>query len=922
MIIWKIYIMVLLALMFMILVIPTVYAQSSCPYVVTFNVTPTSGPAYISISISGIPQGHEVYLHWGIEPYPQGPWSNVTDTQMTWNGESYTVTIGPFQPGTWVAWVFHDATTNTWINYQCTPFWNWNINVNPPNAGYTWAYVYPNGTILITMLGRAPDNILLWYGLTSGPGNVPWYTTSGQPGNLIANMTFNPLWGNYSVLIGPFKPGQWIQWVYWDKSTNTWLHCSTNLISGPVVCTPGGNFAIQDIYSPLVFINATYSKYVYLIGQNATVYVLFNNEFGKAINANMTLTIGNYVLNYYNISIPPGYTTVPLSFTVNMPQGIYTPTLAVYNLETPLTRVTLPSLYVLNTTGKPLMSLVIVWNMHQPLYIEPNGTWEQAWVLLHTCHDFLWNGTWVGAYELQAMLINKYNVSVTIDFTPVLLYQWETIITEGRFPYAPVWPSPSTLNFNLTQCVETINYTVNLYRELAQEGKVEILTVPFYHPLQAIIYDNGWSSDLLAQIIMGEEMTERVFGVKATGAWTPEMAFNMGLIHLYNETGIEFTILDAQAFLPYATVVSGTPTPYGPIIVEDSTGEQLIVLFRDTNLSNAFSFSYFSQPPQMTARELIHYLARLYMRNPGAVVVVALDGENPLIFNPTTGPYGLQAIYQVLSKYQGTFFITQTASEAIKTHSPVAILTNLPESSWNLNLNNWNNGYPNKTKIWYSVALAREYLVAFTKAVHMQLSPVVPLPFNITPNSTNPVYTLWNYLYIAEGSDWTWQTGPPNYGPVWFEQQALTYTNTIINTIKSWLGQVRLIRYTVTRDGVILTIYNGLNYTLYVTLVVSNGTYAVAKPIVLKPHHMNVMHIKGIRNATIIQLYSTVNDYELGDHPIPINQYGFPLITYHLSPSNSQTATQSNSENLDIAITVLITLSVLTAVMLLKKFLL
>nr|WP_252901029.1 hypothetical protein [Vulcanisaeta sp. JCM 14467] len=90
-------------------------------------------------------------------------------------------------------------------------------------------------------------------------------------------------------------------------------------------------------------------------------------------------------------------------------------------------------------------------------------------------------------------------MSVTIDFTPVLLYQWETILTEGKFPYSPVWPSPSTLNVNMTQCLEAINYTISLYRELAQEGRVEILTVPFYHPLQAIIYDNGWQSDLLAR---------------------------------------------------------------------------------------------------------------------------------------------------------------------------------------------------------------------------------------------------------------------------------------------------------------------------------------------------------------------------------------------------------------------------------------
>ncbi|GAB6944651.1 hypothetical protein JCM14467A_14330 [Vulcanisaeta sp. JCM 14467] len=516
-------------------------------------------------------------------------------------------------------------------------------------------------------------------------------------------------------------------------------------------------------------------------------------------------------------------------------------------------------------------------------------------------------------------------MSVTIDFTPVLLYQWETILTEGKFPYSPVWPSPSTLNVNMTQCLEAINYTISLYRELAQEGRVEILTVPFYHPLQAIIYDNGWQSDLLAQILMGEEMTERVFGIKATGAWTPEMTFNMGLIHLYNETGIEFTILDAQAFLPYATVVSGTPSPYGPIIVEDSTGEQLIILFRDTDLSNAFAFAYFSQSPQVTARELIHYLARIYMQNPGAVVVVALDGENPLIFNPTTGPADLQAIYQVLSEYQGTWFITQTASEAIATHKPIAVLTNLPESSWALNLNNWNNGYPGKIEIWRSVALAREYLVAFTKAVGMPISPIVPLPFNITPNSTNPIYTLWNYLYVAEGSDWTWQTGPPNYGPAWFQEQALTYTSAIINTIKGWLFEIRLVKYVVEDNAVVLQIYNGLNYTLYVTLVVSNGTYTIAKPILLRPHHITTIPVIGIENATIAQLYSPVTDSELGDHSIPINQYGFPLVTLTLSHGNSQAITAMQGESNDLVtglIAVLLSASVIMMVILIQRGLL
>ncbi|BDR91229.1 hypothetical protein [Vulcanisaeta souniana] len=65
-----IYPSILLLIVAAILIAPITHAQSSCPYIVSFNVTPTSGPVYITVAITGLPEGHEAYLHWGIEPYP------------------------------------------------------------------------------------------------------------------------------------------------------------------------------------------------------------------------------------------------------------------------------------------------------------------------------------------------------------------------------------------------------------------------------------------------------------------------------------------------------------------------------------------------------------------------------------------------------------------------------------------------------------------------------------------------------------------------------------------------------------------------------------------------------------------------------------------------------------------------------------
>lgn len=278
------------------------------------------------------------------------------------------------------------------------------------------------------------------------------------------------------------------------------------------------------------------------------------------------------------------------------------------------------------------------------------------------------------------------------------------------------------------------------------------------------------------------------------------------------------------------------------------------------------------------------------MNNPGGVVTVALDGENPLIFNPITGPADLYAIYQALSEYQGSWLITQTASEAVLTHKPVSTITNLPVNSWDLNLNYWNNGYPDKTQIWQNLSLAREYLVAYTVALDDNISPLVYLPFNTTPNSTSLIDTLWNYLYIAEGSDWTWQTGPPAYGPLWFKEQALLYTLTIISIIKHQFSMITLIGANVNKNKLKLEIYNGNNNTLHLILVVSYGKNKIALPVLLK-YGMNKIKIDlenyNGNNTIEIYLYSPVLPSEVGAAIIPITNYGFLIAQYLLTTNKS-----------------------------------
>ncbi|AWR96145.1 glycoside hydrolase [Acidianus sulfidivorans JP7] len=883
----------ILILLFITSLIPSTFLISTSQSIsVNFTV---SSNGMVTVYIGGLPQSNTLILHYGIENGPQQSWNQIFNDVMQWNGQNFSATIGPFANGTWIAWVFYDNTTGQWINYDNHPFWNWNLEVNPTNVGQTYATVLLNGSILITAIGRAPDEFDIHYGLTTGPQTgLPWSNITDEL------MTYNPLWGNYTIIIGPFKPGQWVQWVYHDLTLNQYYHNGTYQ-----------NFAIQDQYSFIQYINTSYNRYVYIEGQPVNITAFLKNTILQTVNSLISIQVAGQIFNLSQ-TLKPGYNSLSLILdTSQIPQGIYYPQLSIYVNNTFQKEVTLPPLYILNTTGKKPLSLVIVWNMHQPLYVAPNGSWEQPWVWLHTGQDFYWNGNLVGAYELQALLIKEFNVSVTIDFTPVLLYQWETILHEKDYSFT------SNFEINVTHDLAAVNYTLNLYKQLINENKVEVLTVPFYHPLQPLLLQDGYWSDVLAQIRMGENFTHEVFGVWANGTWTPEMAFDMDLVGLYNESNISFTILDQQAFLPYVTLVNGSLNPDQPFIVENNLGQNIIVLFRNTTLSNEFGFKFFSQSPQLTAQELIQQLAEIYMNNPGGVVTVALDGENPLIFNPTTGPADLYAIYQALSQYQGQWLITQTASEAITTHKPYSVITNLPVNSWDLNLNYWNNGYPGKTEIWQNVSLAREYLIAYTVAIGDNISPLVYLPLNETPNSTSLVDTLWNYLYVAEGSDWTWQTGPPSNGPQWFKEQALLYTSTIISEVKQQFNLIKLESATLHGNHLKLRIYNGINATLHLLLVITNGNQQIQLPITLS-QGKNDFNIK-IYNASSqvkIALYSPVSPSQVGLTLIPINNYGFSIAQYQVTADNS---TNSNETYLLPMITIIFVILVGLVIIMIKR---
>ena len=410
-------------------------------------------------------------------------------------------------------------------------------------------------------------------------------------------------------------------------------------------------------------------------------------------------------------------------------------------------------LVVLDTAGRAPLTVAFVFHMHQPIYLNLQGRFEQPWVQVHSGSDFVYNGTWYGAYPWYVhMLQADPGVRVTFNLQPSLLYQWNASMYS--FAYNGTYPGgPAELQRDLA----AVNATVAGYRALAADGQAEILTSPFYHPLSAILVNLGLSSDLLAQIELGKNYTDGFMGVQAQGMWTPEMGFTMGMVPLMQEAGIKYTVLDGLNHFSGASGQGASASMYQPFEVDGANGSHVTVFFRDTTISDDLTSDWINVPePRVAAADFIAAVADVYRSNPGGVLTIASDGENPIIDG--SGVVSALDLEEVLGAVGSQGWIRTSTLGAIAAQTTSAPrLTYVPDGSWSGGFGLWI-GAPQKNAIWNSIISSRKALVNLTSQY----------------GANNPeIKKLWNYLYISEGSDWEWNTP----GNPWFAMQGYRYAD-------------------------------------------------------------------------------------------------------------------------------------------------
>jgi len=310
----------------------------------------------------------------------------------------------------------------------------------------------------------------------------------------------------------------------------------------------------------------------------------------------------------------------------------------------------------------------------------------------------------------------------------------------------------------------------SLYRKLAEDGKIEISTTPYAHPIIPLQLDFKTALETVSDaeipehpypggamraqdhIDRGKRLHAKTFGHPARGCWPAEGAVSQETVEMLGRSGFDWC----------ATGEGVLHHSLGYNLREHQDGKELYhpwrvghhgsiaCFFRDDHLSDLIGFEYQSWDTADAVANFMHELAGIRHRTQGEtapVVSIIMDGENAWEHFYENGLPFLTALYQAISEHDE--FELTTFSDYLARHRQQAKLKNITAGSWVYgNLSTWI-GDTAKTHGWELLIEAKQ---AFDEV--QDANTLTPEQFAAAEEQ----------LRICEGSDWCWWFGDYNPG--------------------------------------------------------------------------------------------------------------------------------------------------------------
>ncbi len=316
--------------------------------------------------------------------------------------------------------------------------------------------------------------------------------------------------------------------------------------------------------------------------------------------------------------------------------------------------------------------------------------------------------------------------------------------------------------------LEILNAVIPAYRAAASEGRIEVSTSPFYHPILPLLCDTevytrthpdaprprrrfSHPEDAAEQLQQAVAYHARVFGERPAGLWPSEGSVSPAMVPIAAAAGFTWMATDELILARTLGVafsrdrhgrVDAPERLYRPYIVTAGTS-RIACAFRDHALSDQIGFVYAGWPAERAADDLVARLeqaGREYAARTGggeAFIPVILDGENAWEQYAEGGRPFLRALYGRLSRHPSLKTVTMAEGCAGAREE----LPDLFPGSWiDGNFFIWI-GHADDRKAWSQLAEARA-----------ALDEARDVP-------AGAVRQAREEMLIAEGSDWFWWYG-------------------------------------------------------------------------------------------------------------------------------------------------------------------
>ena len=337
-------------------------------------------------------------------------------------------------------------------------------------------------------------------------------------------------------------------------------------------------------------------------------------------------------------------------------------------------------------------------------------------------------------------------------------------------------------NYSLEDQKFVVQHQTNLIQRVlpahakaAKEGRIEISTSPFYHPILPLLCDTNQGAvstpglpipqnrfrhpeDAREQLQRGLDLHEKVFGLRPKGVWPSEGSVSEEVLGIAAGLGVNWMATD-EGVLARTLGMSFMRDGHGRVpdisagklynIHRFESGEtRMHLLFRDHAISDLIGFVYSGMPAREAAAHLMQNIkdsAQPILRSGAdAVVPIILDGENAWEYYPESGREFLRCFYDMLQRDRSIEAVT--VSEAIARHKNFNVLRSLVPGSWiHANFNVWI-GAPEDNRSWDYLYHARNFYAQASSGCSEEQRKLAK-----------------EELFIAEGSDWNWWYGPEHH---------------------------------------------------------------------------------------------------------------------------------------------------------------